>query len=172
LQSGIKCYIIGVKWDEVGSVHNLSTETNMLIGEYRHTIDPKKRLSMPAKFREEMGKKVVATRGLENCLFVYPIKEWKEKVEKIMRLPMGQADSRGFSRFMLAGAVETEVDSLGRILIPDFLRDFAKLKGTVAVIGVGERVEIWDTKAWDAYKKKVEKQADALAEKLGSVGAI
>lgn len=160
------------KWDEVGNVHKLSTETNMLIGEYRHTIDPKKRLSLPAKFRQEMGKKVVITRGLENCLFVYPIKAWKEKAEKLLDLPMGQADSRGFSRFMLSGAVETEVDSLGRILVPDFLRDFGQLKGTVAVIGVGERAELWDEGAWDAYKGTIEKQADTLAEKLGSVGAI
>lgn len=160
------------KWDEVGNVHKLSTDTNMLIGEYRHTIDPKKRLSLPAKFRQEMGKKVVITRGLENCLFVYPIKAWKEKVEKLLDLPMGQADSRGFSRFMLSGAVETDVDALGRILVPDFLRDFGQLKGTVAVIGVGERAELWDEGAWDAYKGTIEKQADALAEKLGSVGAI
>lgn len=144
----------------------------MLIGEYRHTIDPKKRLSLPAKFRQEIGKKVVITRGLENCLFVYTIKAWKEKVEKLLQLPMGQADSRGFSRFMLAGAVETEVDSLGRVLVPDFLRDFGNLKGTVAVIGVGERIELWDEGAWDAYKGTIEKQADTLAEKLGSVGAI
>ncbi len=160
------------KWDEVERIHKLSTTTNMLIGEYRHTIDPKKRLSLPAKFRQEMGKKVVITRGLENCLFVYAIKAWKEKVDKLLQLPMGQADSRGFSRFMLAGAVETEVDSLGRILVPDFLRDFGRLKGTVAVIGVGERVELWDEGAWDAYKGTIEKQADTLAEKLGSVGAI
>jgi len=144
----------------------------MLIGEYRHTIDPKKRLSLPAKFRQEMGKRVVITRGLETCLFVYPIKAWKEKMDKILQLPMGQADSRGFSRFMLSGAVETEVDALGRILVPDFLRDFGRLKGTVAVIGVGERAELWDEGAWDAYKGTIEKQADTLAEKLGSVGAI
>ncbi len=160
------------KWDEVGNVHKLSTDANMLIGEYRHMIDPKKRLSLPAKFRQEMGKKVVITRGLETCLFVYPIKAWKEKMDKILELPMGQADSRGFSRFMLAGAVETEVDALGRILVPDFLRDFGRLKGTVAVIGVGERAELWDEGAWDAYKGTIEKQADTLAEKLGSVGAI
>ncbi len=143
----------------------------MLIGEYIHTLDAKKRLSLPAKFRKIMGKKVVVTRGLDNCLFVYPLARWEEEAKKLAQLPMGQADTRGFNRFMLAGAVETDVDALGRILIPDFLKSFAKLAGKkVAVIGVHDRVELWNEKAWVAYKGKIEKQADTLAEKLGDVG--
>lgn len=144
----------------------------MLIGEYIHTLDAKKRVSMPAKFRKEMGKKVVVTRGLDNCLFVYPLKQWERVTAKLTELPMGASDTRGFSRFMLAGAVETEVDSLGRILVPDFLKDFAGLKSKVAVIGVSERVELWDEKAWKSYRGKVEKQADVLAEKLSEVGVL
>lgn len=144
----------------------------MLIGEYIHTLDPKKRLSLPAKFRKEIGKKVVVTRGLDNCLFVYPLKQWEKVTHKLSELPMGAADSRGFNRFMLAGAVETDVDSLGRILIPDFLKDFAGLSNKVAVIGVHDRVEIWNEEGWSAYKGRVEKQADVLAEKLGEVGAL
>ncbi|GMQ95509.1 MAG: division/cell wall cluster transcriptional repressor MraZ [Patescibacteria group bacterium] len=144
----------------------------MLIGEYIHTLDPKKRISLPAKFRKEMGKKVVVTHGLDNCLFVYPLGQWKRVTEKLAQLPMGQADSRGFNRFMLAGAVETDVDSIGRILIPDFLKTFAGLGGKVAVIGVHDRVEIWNEKVWSTYKGRVEKQADVLAEKLGEVGAL
>lgn len=144
----------------------------MLIGEYTHTLDPKKRLSLPAKWRQELGKKVVVTRGLDNCLFVYPMKAWAGITEKIGQLPLGQADTRGFNRFFLSGAVETEVDSAGRILVPDFLKTFAGLKGKVVLAGIHDRIEIWDEKTWSEYKRRIEKQADALAEKLGEVGVL
>ncbi len=144
----------------------------MLIGEYIHTLDPKKRIALPAKFRKELGKKVVITRGLDNCLFVYPMKQWQKVTEKLGQLPMGQADTRGFGRFMLAGAVESDIDSIGRILVPDFLKDFAGLKTHIAVLGVNDRVELWDEKVWATYKGRIEKQADALAEKLGEIGIL
>ena len=144
----------------------------MLIGEYTHTLDPKKRLSLPAKFRKEMGKKVVITRGLDKCLFIYPVKQWGRISEKIAELSIGQADSRGFNRFLLSGAVETDVDSAGRVLVHDFLKDFAGLLEKVVVTGVHSRVEVWDEKAWNEYKGRIEKQADVLAEKLGEIGVI
>lgn len=144
----------------------------MLIGEYRHTLDPKKRLSLPSKWRKELGKKLVITRGLDNCLFVYPLKEWQKITEKIGQLPLGQADTRGFNRFFLSGAVEAEVDSVGRILVPDFLKEFAKLDSKTVLAGIHDRVEIWDEKQWDEYKRRIESQADALAEKLGDVGVL
>ncbi|HBH71461.1 MAG: Protein MraZ [Parcubacteria group bacterium GW2011_GWC1_42_11] len=144
----------------------------MLIGEHTHTLDPKKRLALPVKFRKELGKKVVITHGLDNCLFVYPMKEWQKVAERLASLPMGQADTRGFGRFMLAGAVETDVDSIGRILVPDFLKEFADLKTQVAVVGVSTRVELWDEKVWREYKARIQKGADALAEKLGEIGVI
>lgn len=144
----------------------------MLLGEYTHTLDPKKRLALPAKFRKELGKKVVLTHGLDNCLFVYPMKQWEKIAEKLASLPLGQADTRGFNRFMLAGAEEVELDSLGRILIPDFLKEFAKLESSVVVAGVHTRLEIWDSAAWAAYKERVRSRADALAEKLGEIGAF
>ena len=144
----------------------------MLLGEHRHTLDPKKRLAIPAKLRKEMGKTVVVTHGLDSCLFVYPMKQWERIAEKLANLPLGQADTRGFNRFMLAGAVETDVDSMGRILIPDFLKEFAALDGEVVVTGVHIRLEIWNAGAWDTYKDRVRKQADALAEKLGELGAF
>ena len=144
----------------------------MLIGEYTHSIDPKKRVSLPAKFRKEVGKKVIMTHGLDNCLSIYTIKEWEKISEKLSGLSMGQADQRSFNRFMLAGAVETEVDSVGRILIPDFLKDYAKLKTKVVLTGVHNHIEIWDEKMWRVYKQKIENQADALAEKLGEIGVI
>lgn len=144
----------------------------MLIGEYKHTLDPKKRLSLPSKWRKELGKKLVITRGLDNCLFVYPLKEWQHISAKISQLPLGQADTRGFNRFFLSGAVEAEVDSVGRILVPDFLKDFAKLDAKVVLAGIHDRVEIWDEKKWNEYTRRIEQEADALAEKLGEIGVL
>ena len=144
----------------------------MLIGEYTHIIDDKNRLSLPAKFRAEMGKKIVLTPGLDQCLFVFTQKEWQKIQEKLSSSSLLQADNRSFNRFMFAGATEVIVDPIGRILIPDFLRDRANLKNKVVVIGVSSRVEIWNEKAWGEYKKVVEKQADTLAEKLGQVGVL
>jgi MraZ protein len=144
----------------------------MLIGEYTHAMDAKRRLSLPSKFRKELGKKVVVTHGLDNCLFVYPMKQWEKVTGKLTELSIGQANTRGFNRFLLAGAVETDVDSIGRILIPDYLKGFAKLQEKVSVIGVHDRVEIWNEKSWNDYKRRVEKQADELAEKLGEIGVL
>jgi len=144
----------------------------MLIGEYTHTVDAKKRLSLPSKFRKELGKKVVLTRGLDNCIFVYPIDAWKNISDKLAALSIGQSHSRGFNRFMLAGAIEADVDTAGRVLIPDFLKDFAQLKNKVVLTGIHNRVEIWNEKLWNEYKKRIEKEADVLAEKLGDIGMI
>lgn len=144
----------------------------MLIGEYSYTIDSKKRLAIPAKFRPEIGKKVVITYGLDNCLFIYPMKAWEVIAGKLAQLSVGRADSRSFNRFMLAGAVETDVDSMGRVLLPDFLREHAGLKEKVVITGVSDRAEIWDELKWKAYKARVAKQADELAEKLGEIGMI
>ncbi|MBI4136214.1 MAG: division/cell wall cluster transcriptional repressor MraZ [Candidatus Vogelbacteria bacterium] len=144
----------------------------MLIGEYRHTIDNKKRVAVPASFRRLLGRKVVLTRGLDTCLFLYPIKSWRTITEKLSRLALGAADTRSFVRFFLAGAVESEVDSIGRILVPDFLKDFAQLKTKVVIAGVNDRVEIWNEDRWLAQTKEVERQADLLAEKLGEIGVF
>lgn len=144
----------------------------MLIGEYKHTLDEKKRISIPSKFREVLGKKVVVTRGLDNCLFIYPIKEWNKIAIKLAELGMGKAEQRGFNRFMLGGATEISIDSVGRILIPENLKIFAKIKSKVVFAGVFNRLEVWDESAWETYKTKVEKDADAMAEKLGEIGAI
>jgi MraZ protein len=144
----------------------------MLIGEYLHTLDAKKRLSLPAKFRKEVGKKVVITRGLDSCLFLFPQKSWDNIASKLSSLPFGQADTRGMSRFILAGAVDTEVDNAGRILVPDYLKDFADLKSRVVLAGVSDRIEIWNEKTWEEYKHRIEKGADQMAEKLGDLGIL
>ena len=144
----------------------------MLIGEYTHTLDTKKRLSVPSKWRSELGGCVVLTRGLDNCLFVYPLKEWQKITEKIGQLPLGQADTRSFNRFFLSGATEVEIDKNGRILVPDFLKEFAKLDSKVVLAGIHDRVEIWDENRWTAYKEQIEAEADTLAEKLGDIGIL
>lgn len=142
----------------------------MLIGEYIHTIDDKNRISLPAKFRKELGKKIIITQGLDQCLFVFTSKEWEKVSKKLSssadELSFLSADQRTFNRNMFGGAAEVEVDSIGRILIPDFLKDRACLKNTGAVIGVQDRLEIWDEKIWVEYKKNAEKKAEGLAEKM------
>jgi MraZ protein len=144
----------------------------MLIGEHKHTLDTKKRLSLPAKFRKELGKTIVITKGLDNCLFVYSLKEWKKFTEKLGELSMGQGDTRAFSRYFLGGAVEVDIDSAGRILIPDFLKELAHLQTKVVVAGIGSRVELWDEERWSIYQQELEKKADVVAEKLGDIGMI
>lgn len=142
----------------------------MFIGEYSHAVDDKKRVTLPAKFKSELGKKVVVTRGLDNCLFLFPHKTWEAISGEMAKLGMMQADTRGFSRFMFSGAAEIEVDSMGRILVPDYLKEFAGLKSSVVFAGVHDRIELWNDKRWSDYKKRIETDADAMAEKLGSIG--
>lgn len=144
----------------------------MLIGEYRHSIDPKKRLSLPSKFRKELGEVVIVTRGLDHCLFVFSQASWQKLVAKFGELSIAQAETRGFNRFMLSGASEVEVDSAGRILVPDFLKDFAGLATKVVVAGVNDRVEIWDEKRWESYKADIESKGDQMAQKLGEIGLL
>jgi MraZ protein len=140
----------------------------MFIGEYRHTFDSKNRISLPAKFRKELGKSVVVTRGFDRCLFVYPMSAWKKQSERIAAHSMGNAAGRGLARLLLAGAVEADVDTSGRILIPDYLKSFAALTEKGVVAGVNDRVELWDEKAWTMYTKAIEKNADEYAESLGT----
>ncbi len=142
----------------------------MFIGEHQHSIDPKKRLALPSKFRKELGKKVVVTRGLDKCLFIYPIKVWQELAEKLGTLPMGESGTRSFVRVMLAGATDVDVDSQGRILIPDYLKEYAALDRNVTVAGLFNRLEIWDEKKWNSYSENAIKNTDEIAEQLGKLG--
>ena len=142
----------------------------MFIGQYSHVIDPKKRLAVPSKFRKQLGEQVVITRGIDNCLFVYPMKEWGELAEKLSKLPMSKSNTRAFSRLMLAGAMDTEIDSQGRILVPDYLKDYAKLGTKVIIAGLYNRLEIWDEEAWNNYKNVTEKESSTIAEQLGEMG--
>ncbi len=142
----------------------------MLIGEYIHTIDEKNRVSVPFKFRQELGKKIIITPGLGKCLFIFTMKEW-EKVSKKLSdseadLSFLKADQRSFNRYMFGRAAEVEIDSIGRMLIPEFLQEGIRLRDKAAIIGVKDRVEIWNEKAWSEQKEIVSKQAEQLAEKL------
>jgi MraZ protein len=152
----------------------------MFIGEFTHTLDDKKRLSLPSKFRKELGKKVIITHGLDNCLFMFTLSQWSKMAEQLGNMSFTNADSRGFNRIMLGGAVEIEIDTAGRILIPDFLRQYAGVNTSedkkevtkLVFAGIHTRIEIWEEKKWKSYKEEILKQADSLAAKLGSIGAI
>jgi MraZ protein len=144
----------------------------MLIGEYNHTLDDKNRMSLPVKFRKEMGKSVVVAPGLDNCLSIFTTKEWEKISSKLSDSSMLASDNRSFSRFMFGQAVIVDVDGNGRILIPENLKSRSGLGSKVIVIGVQNRAEIWNEKAWQDYKRVVDGQADALAEKLGQVGVL
>ena len=142
----------------------------MLIGEYNHILDSKKRLAIPSKLRKELGDKIILTRGLNNSLFLYPQEKWHKLTEKLGQLPVGQSDTRSFLRLMFAGAVEADLDQLGRILVPDYLKSYAGLKQKVTIVGVYDRLEIWDSERWENYRGEVEKNTDMIAEKLGELG--
>ena len=142
----------------------------MFIGEYSYSIDEKKRLAVPPKFRQLLGKRAVITRGLDQCLFLYPEKEWENLAGKLSKLPLSQADARGFARLMLTGAMEVNLDNLGRILIPDYLKNYAVLKKKVVITGVYNRVEIWDEKKWREYQEKTENEVGDIAERLKELG--
>jgi len=130
----------------------------MFIGEYTHTVDEKNRFSLPAKFRRALGKKVVVTRGKDHCLFLYPTKTWISISDEVKKLGHVESDHR-YARFTFSGASEIEIDSIGRILIPEFLREFAELnKNPIVITGVHDRVEIWNDKRWAAYRRKLESE--------------
>lgn len=142
----------------------------MLIGEYNHSIDAKKRLSIPSKLRKELGKSSVITKGLDNSLYIYPLKEWKALAGKLSSLPVGQSGTRSFVRLMLGGASEVETDNLGRALVPDYLKQYAGLKKAVVIIGMYDHLEIWDKDKWEKYRTQAEKSKEEVAEKLGDLG--
>ena len=142
----------------------------MLIGQYKHTIDSKKRLALPAKFRGELGANVVVTKGVENCLVVYTEKEWQVMSLKLSNLPISQKEARSFTRHFLASATEIALDKLGRILLPDYLKKYADLKKNVIISGLSNRLEIWDETKWEDYRKKAEKGVEDIVSKLGPLG--
>jgi MraZ protein len=141
----------------------------MFIGEYQHNIDDKGRLAVPVKFRDDLAKGAVVTRGLDNCLFLYTQEEWEKLATKLASLSIAQANSRAFSRLMLSGAMDVKIDKQGRVVLPDYLRKYAAINKKVVVAGLYNRLEIWDDKIWDQYKTNTEKDSNNIAEELGSL---
>ncbi len=147
----------------------------MLIGEHIHTFDEKSRISLPAKFRKEMGSSVVIAPGVDNCLFVFTMKGWKEFAQRVSRPDSSsvlQSDNRNFNRLIIGRAVEVDIDAAGRMLVPEHLRDHAGLSGKAALIGVLNRVEIWDEGTWTKYRTEFGRKTEVIAEKLASAGVI
>ena len=142
----------------------------MFIGEYQHNLDEKGRLAIPAKFRQLLTKGAVVTRGLDNCLFLYTKAEWKKLADKLATLPISKANTRAFSRLMLAGAMDVDIDKQGRMLIPEYLRKYAAMNKSVVIAGLYNRLEIWDEAQWQSYKKGTETKSGDIAEALGELG--
>lgn len=142
----------------------------MFIGEYTHSLDDKGRMNLPAKFRRELQQGIVVTRGIDRCLFVYPRDQWEELAAKFAALPISNKQSRAFARLLLAGAWDAEVDSQGRIAVPEYLREYAGLTKHVVVAGLYNRMEIWDEDKWQTYKAKTEEESESIAEAMGELG--
>ncbi len=136
------------------------------MGEYQHSVDTKGRLIVPSKFREDLGNTFVITRGLDNCLFGYPMDEWRKLEEKLKQLPMTKKDARAFARFFFSGATEVEIDKQGRINIPSPLATYANIEKECVVIGVSSKIEIWAKEAWATYFNEAEDSFNDIAENL------
>lgn len=142
----------------------------MFIGEYQHSIDTKGRVAVPSKFRNSLKGGLVVTRGLDNCLFLYTKTEWQKLADKLVNLPISQKNTRAFARLMLAGAMDVKLDSQGRIMIPEYLRSFAKFSKKLVIAGLYNRLEIWDEEEWNKYKGATEENSGDIAEQLGELG--
>jgi MraZ protein len=142
----------------------------MFIGEYQHTLDDKGRLAIPAKFRNDLDKGIVITRELDHCLSLYPIDEWERRAVELSKIKTVQADPRSFVRSQLSGAMDLKLDSQGRAVVPDYLRDYAGIKRDVVVTGLYNHLEIWDADAWKKYSAEMEKNSNEIAEKMGELG--
>lgn len=136
------------------------------MGEYTHSIDSKGRLTIPVRFRDDLGESFIATKGLDRCLFLYPSNEWKVIEQKLKSLPFTRSDVRAFVRLFFSGASECELDKQGRILLPANLRKFARIEREVVIIGVSTRVEVWAKKEWEQYNEKAEETYESIAESI------
>ena len=146
------------------------TLLHVFIGEYSHNLDDKGRLAIPKKFRDDLAKGAVVTRGLDSCLFLYTKKEWEKLAEKLAALPFAQANTRAFARLMLAGAMDVDIDKQGRVILPEYLRQYAGIEKNIIVAGLYNRLELWDETKWAEYKKKTESESNQIAEQMGNLG--
>ncbi len=144
----------------------------MLIGQYTHELDSKKRLTLPAKWRKSLGEKIVVTTGLDTSLFLFSVSEWEKMAEKLSSVGLGNSESRNFNRFFLSNAFEVDIDTQGRIVVPDTLKTYAKLSGKLVLAGMYKHIEIWDEDAWNACLKESTTSANAVAEELNKLGVL
>lgn len=142
----------------------------MLLGEYKHNVDAKGRVSVPSKFRGDLGQSFVVTKGLDNCLYLYSKDEWKKFEDKLKNLPITSQEARSFVRFFFAGASECEVDKQGRINIPQNLREYAKIQKDVVIVGVSTRAEIWNSENWDKYTNSDSLDVSKIASQMSNLG--
>ncbi len=179
---------MGVKWFEVGNYGEFYGGTNqsmpatsasavdnlgmsrMFIGEYQHSVDEKGRMALPARFRKKLQQGAVVTKGLDECLVVYPRKEWEELAKRLSSLPISQSNTRAFSRLMLAGAMDVELDKQGRMVVPEYLRQYGHIEKKVVVAGLYNRIELWNAEKWEAYRTKTEAASNEIAEQLSELG--
>lgn len=138
----------------------------MLIGQYDGKIDSKGRTALPKKFREILGDKLIVTFGYENSLIVVSEENWKALLEGTEGRPFIESDTRETQRFLLGGASNIELDIKGRFILPNYLREFGKIKENVVFIGLSRYVEIWDKESWNTYQKNLEKNIDAISQRL------
>jgi len=143
---------------------------SMFLGEYQHSLDAKGRLTIPAKFREELGAGAIITRGLDHCLFLFPSNEWSALENKLRTLPLTKHDARQFVRFLFSGASDCELDKQGRIMLPMNLREYAGIDKDAVVIGVASRIEIWSKEKWESYVQAAEQSFDQIAESIVDLG--
>ena len=153
----------GSKWGKVGG-------DAVLIGEFAHALDEKGRLTIPAKFREDLGLRFIVTVGLDGCLACYPTAEWEKLAERLKDLPMTNRDARAFVRMLMSGATEVELDRQGRIIIAPRLRDTSGLTTNAVIVGMNTRVEIWAEERWREYQASAQETFEATAEKLVDLG--
>lgn len=142
----------------------------MFIGEYNHSIDIKGRVSLPVKFRAMLALSCVATKGIEKCLWIFPADKWESLAEKISSLPITQKNSRDFSRLIFSGAMDLGIDKLGRINLPNYLKEYAEIDKNVVVNGLYDRIEIWSKESWGEFKKGMEENSEQIAENLADMG--
>src|SRR3990167_10671182 len=142
----------------------------MFIGEFQHNLDAKGRMAIPAKFRRSVSGGAIITRGLDHCLFIFTKKDWEKLANKLIELPLAQANSRAFVRLMLSGASDVKLDSQGRILVPDYLKKYAGLDKSAKIICVYNRMEVWDERTWEKYRERTEGSSDEIAEKMADLG--
>ena len=161
----------GVKWGIVDINHIINMEDyQMLMGKYQNSIDAKSRMIVPSKYREELGLKCILTRGIDKCLYIYPMSEWEVFMEKLQKLPTSDANARSFIRHFYANAVECEIDRQGRVTLPQDLRDYAGIEKELVTVGILNKIEIWSKSQWESAENNTELEQSDFAQKMTDYG--